>query len=537
MAQAYAYTVYRGTFIQTPRLPESTAKPKIELVRNRGALWVSSADGRIKGFDWQACDDASFRELMTRNAWVDVDAPETNGYGGNEVKVKIVHASEERNEFFFPGFIDTHIHAPQFPNVGLFGSSTLLDWLETYTFPVESGFGVQADQPNGDAKLPKDAPPSALRIYDQVVARTLSHGTTCASYFATIHVPATNVLAALCHSRGQRAFIGRVCMDNPDFCPPYYKDLSADDSLSATRSMIEYIHALDPKGTLVKPILTPRFAPTCTRPALEGLGKLAAEFNPPLHIQTHISENTNEVALVKELFPEAKNYADVYDRYNLLTKRTILAHAVHLTPDERNLVRRRDAKISHCPASNSALGSGVAPVRIFLDEGITVGLGTDVSGGYSPSILEAARQACLVSRLLGHTKSFCQPGIKHAHENGDADKPTLGREKLSVEESLYLATRGGAAVVDMADDLGGFDEGMIWDAQLIELGAVRELSENPFEVQTNGASSLVKTGPVGNVDLFGTETWEEKIHKWVWSGDDRNVKAVWVAGRLVHSRS
>ncbi|GLI79228.1 hypothetical protein PoHVEF18_007556 [Penicillium ochrochloron] len=537
MAQAFAYTVYRGTFIQTTRLPDSTPRPKTELVRNRGALWVSSADGRIKGFDWQARDEASFKELMTRNGWVDVDAPETNGYDGNEVRVKVVLASEESNEFFFPGFIDTHIHAPQFPNVGLFGSSTLLDWLETYTFPVESGFGAQADQPGGADTLPKDAPPSALRIYDQVVARTLSHGTTCASYFATVHVPATNALAALCHSRGQRAFIGRVCMDNPDFCPPYYKDLSADDSVSATRSTIEYIHALDPKGTLVKPIITPRFAPTCTRPALEGLGKLAAEFNPPLHIQTHISENTNECALVKELFPESENYADVYDRYNLLTKRTILAHAVHLTPDERNLIRQRDAKISHCPASNSALGSGIAPVRTLLDEGITVGLGTDVSGGYSPSILEAARQACLVSRLLGHTTSFCQKGEKHVHENGHADKPTIGREKLSVGESLYLATRGGAAVVDMADDLGGFDEGMIWDAQLIELGSVRDLSESPLDVLTDGASSLVKTGPVGNVDLFGSETWEEKIQKWVWSGDDRNVKAVWVAGRLVHSRS
>lgn len=326
-------------------------------------------------------------------------------------------------------------------------------------------------------------------------------------------------------------------MDNPDFCPPYYKDLSAEDSVGATRSTIEYIHALDPKGTLVKPIITPRFAPTCTRPALEELGKLAAEFNPPLHIQTHISENKNEIALVKELFPEEESYAGVYDKYSLLTKRTILAHAVHLTPNERDLIRQRDAKISHCPASNSALGSGIAPVRIFLDEGITVGLGTDVSGGYSPSILEAARQACLVSRLVGHTASFCHTGNKHAHENGQANKPTLGREKLTVEESLYLATRGGAAVVDMAGDLGGFDEGMIWDAQLIELGSVQDLSENPLDASTDGASRLVKPGPVGNVDLFGTETWEEKIHKWVWSGDDRNVKAVWVGGRLVHSRS
>lgn len=107
MAQAYAYTVYRGTFIQTPRLPDSSPRPKTELVRNRGALWVSSADGRIKGFDWQARDDASFKDLIVRNGWVDVDASETNGYDGNEVKVKVVIASEDRNEFFFPGFIGT----------------------------------------------------------------------------------------------------------------------------------------------------------------------------------------------------------------------------------------------------------------------------------------------------------------------------------------------------------------------------------------------------------------------------------------------
>jgi guanine deaminase len=317
-------------------------------------------------------------------------------------------------------------------------------------------------------------------------------------------------------------------MDNPDFCPAYYRDQSANDSISATRSTIEYIHTLDPKGALVKPIVTPRFVPTCTRPALEDLGKLVAEYDPPLHIQTHISENTSEVALVRELFPECPSYASVYDTYNLLTPRTILAHAVHLTADEFVLVRKRNAKISHCPASNAALGSGIAPVRLMLDEGITVGLGTDVSGGYSPSILEAARQACLSSRLLGHTAAFKEHEPHNGFEKND------GREKLSVAEALYLATRGGAAVVDMADEIGGFEEGMIWDAQLVELGSVKDLGECPLDAVSNG--SLVKPGPVGNVDLFGAETWEEKMQKWVWSGDDRNTKAVWVGGRLVHQR-
>lgn len=276
----------------------------------------------------------------------------------------------------------------------------------------------------------------------------------------------------------------------------------------------------------MKPIITPRFAPSCTRPALQSLGELAASYSPPLHIQTHISENINELALVKELFPEADSYADVYDKYNLLTPRTILAHAVHLSPDERALIRTREAKISHCPASNSALGSGICPVRTLLDEGITVGLGTDVSGGYSPSILEAARQACLVSRLLGQSAAW-----QRDHPQAD------GREKLSVQESLYLATRGGAAVVDMGSDLGGFDMGMLWDVQLIRLGGVKFVEKSPLDgVPGDGSADLVQAGPVGNVDLFGTETWEEKIQKWVWSGDDRNVKAVWVGGRLVHSR-
>ncbi|KAJ5208076.1 hypothetical protein N7449_002455 [Penicillium cf. viridicatum] len=530
----YAFTVYRGTFIQSV-LPDSGSKP--ELSRNQGALWVSAADGRIHGWDWQASDDSGFAELMSRSGWVDINAigaqDQVNGHV-SKTRVKIVTANEAQNEFFFPGFIDTHIHAPQYPNAGLFGSSTLLDWLETYTFPVESRFGSPPDPKTGHQTQtdPKETPLLAQQIYDQVISRTLSHGTTCASYYATNHVPATNALSSLCKTRGQRAFIGRACMDNPDFCVDYYRDFSADDSILATRQTIEFIHTLDPEGKLVKPIVTPRFAPSCTRLALQSLGELAASYSPPLHIQTHISENINELALVKELFPEADSYAAVYDKYNLLTPRTILAHAVHLSADERALIRTREAKISHCPASNSALGSGICPVRTLLDEGITVGLGTDVSGGYSPSILEAARQACLSSRLLGQSAAW-----QRDHPQGADGDGADGREKLSVQESLYLATRGGAAVVNMGSDLGGFDMGMLWDVQLIRLGGVKLVEKSPLDgVPGDGSADLVQAGPVGNVDLFGAETWEEKIQKWVWSGDDRNVKAVWVGGRLVHSR-
>lgn len=392
---------------------------------------------------------------------------------------------------------DTHIHASQYPNSGVFGSSTLLDWLEKYTFPLESSYGDSSDV----------APQKARTAYEKVISRTLSNGTTCAAYYATIHVPATNLLADLCLKRGQRAFIGRICMDNPAFCPDYYRDPSAEESITATEATISHILSIDPTGKFVAPIITPRFAPTCSPISLSGLGKLAASFDPPLRIQTHISENKNEVALVKQLFPDSSSYAEVYDCHGLITRRTILAHAVHLTRDEISLIHSKDAKVAHCPASNSALGSGLCPVRALLDDGITVGLGTDISGGYSPSVLEAVRQAVLVSRLVTCTAA-----------------EQTGRENLSVEEALYLATRGGAKVVDLADQIGGFEVGMYFDAQLIELGTVDETS--PGNVDDK----------IGTVDIFGWESWEEKIQKWVWSGDDRNVKAVWVNGKLVHQR-
>lgn len=305
-------------------------------------------------------------------------------------------------------------------------------------------------------------------------------------------------------------------MDRQEICPDDYRDESPAETIAATKATIEHIHSIDPEGDIVKPIITPRFAPSCTPRALEDLGNLAAVHDPPLHIQTHISENKDEVSLVKDLFPSSTNYADVYDKANLLTPRTILAHGIYLSQAERELIQARQAKISHCPASNSSLGSGICPVRLLLDSGITVGLGTDVSGGYSHSILEAVRHACLVSRLLRHTTL----------EKENPSTPA-GGETLSVEEGLYLATRGGAAVVDMADEIGGFDIGMSWDAQLIELGAVNR--------DTSGKLAGC-TGVLSNVDIFDWEDQTEKVHKWVWNGDDRNVRKVWARGRLVHAR-
>lgn len=383
--------------------------------------------------------------------------------------------------FFFPGFIDTHIHASQYPNAGIFGKSTLLDWLETYTFPMESSYA--------DLNV-------ARRNYTRVVSRTLSHGTTTACYYATVHVEATNLLSDICLAKGQRAFVGRVCMDR--MSPTYYRDESVETAVAHTEACISHIRSIDPGHALITPVITPRFAPSCTTPVLAELGKLHKETQYP--VQTHISENKSEIELVRELFPDSKHYTDVYDQAGLLSPKTILAHCVHLSLEEKTVIKARESKISHCPASNTAITSGTAKVRELLDFGLTVGLGTDVSGGYSPSILEEVRQAILVSRHV-------------AMENGDA-------AKLSTEEALYLATRGGAKVVGLEDRIGGFEVGMDWDAQIIELGSVSESGE-----MSQGE---------GPVDIFMQESWHDRVNKWVYNGDDRNTTAVWVKGRLVH---
>ncbi|CAI6339972.1 unnamed protein product [Periconia digitata] len=476
-SQTIAKTVYAGAFVHSISLTE------LEICEN-GAIGVDEA-GVIQFIERNGSE-----EWKEKEGWQSAKVVRLDGKG-----------------FFFPGFIDTHTHAPQHPNTGLFGKTTLLDWLSTYTFPLEASL----------SSLPK-----AHRIYTNFVSRTLSNGTTTCAYYATRHVPATNLLSSICLARGQRALVGRVCMDS--LSPEYYRDASIDSAVADSRACVEYTRSIDPTGAIVRPIITPRFAPSCTAPCLAALGALARETHS--YIQTHVSENTSEIQLVAQLFPESKSYTDVYDTANLLTEKTILAHAIHLSKQERDTIRARGAKISHCPASNTALTSGCCRVRQLLDEGLTVGLGTDVSGGFSPSILEQVRQAIWTSR-------FVAMGDPSA---GAAD----GKAKLSTAEALFLATRGGAQVVGLADSVGGFEVGKEWDAQMVTLGegvadgaGEGQVDVDAFEVGGTSTALLEST----NVDVFGWESSEELVEKWVYSGDDRNCAAVWVRGRLVHKRN
>ena len=447
---------------------------------------------------------------------------------------------------------DTHIHASQHPNAGIFGKTTLLDWLHTYTFPLESSLSSLH---------------LARRVYSRCVSRTLSHGTTTASYFATLHVESTNLLADICLQKGQRAFIGRVCMDS-DLSPEYIRDESPEKAIADTEATIAHINAIDPHHNLITPVITPRFAPSCTSPLLQQLGHLASTTHLP--IQTHISENPSEISLVHSLFPTHTSYAHVYDAHSLLTPRTVLAHAIHLSPSERSLVKQRQSKISHCPVSNTSLSSGLCPVRELLDQGITVGLGTDVSGGYSSSILTAAREAGMVSRTVAALtpESQSQDGHKQGEkevdgrnpdpnpatsnaEAPDADKAadqkeprystsSKDRKKLSVEECLYLATRGGAACLNLSHKIGDFSVGMEWDAQLIQLSTVAPPSPPGESVDGGEIIPAVELElndeDEGLVDLWGKETWSEKVAKWLFCGDDRNTRKVFVRGRLVYER-
>lgn len=363
--------------------------------------------------------------------------------------------------------------------------------------------------------------------------------------------------------KGQRAFIGRVCMDS-SVNPSYYRDESPEQALEATRATIDYIHHIDPQRSLISPIITPRFAPSCTSALLKGLGNLAASpllhkpDEPPLPIQTHISENTSECALVASLFPDQKDYASVYDAHGLLTPRTVLAHAVHLSPSERALIKSRGSGVSHCPISNTSLSSGLCPVRTLLDEGVEVGLGTDVSGGFSPSVLVAAREAALVSRTVAALRKNEEDAAVAALATGlsnhrsaniphtaDIGHPLNGsdRKKLLVEECLYLATQGGAQVLGLGDRIGSFEVGKEWDAQLVKIEEVpsyrpdhEDASDDEEDDDRDHGGDDTAGVDEGPVQFWGDISWSDKVAKWVFCGDDRNTEMVFVKGRLVHQR-
>ncbi|XP_056379070.1 guanine deaminase isoform X2 [Hyla sarda] len=406
------------------------------------------------------------------------------------------------SEFFMPGMIDTHIHAPQYTFIGTGMERPLLEWLEYTTFPIEDTFS--------DVEI-------ASNIYRTVVRRTLKFGTTTACYFATIHTDASIVLADTASQYGQRAFIGKVCMDHNDVYEKYCE--TSEESIRETERFVEALKKK--KYDRVKPIITPRFAISCSERLLNELGKLANEHD--LHIQSHISESPAEIKEVLRLFPGYKNYTEVYNRNKLLTNKTVMAHGCYLTNEELHVFRERGAAISHCPNSNISLCSGHLDVQNALNHRVKMGLGTDVAGGYSMSLLDTIRKAIEASKIIfmerskserynNETEKEQKKNVMPEGINADDQNGILQFEKkvLSYKEAFRLATMGGSEALSIDHLTGNFEVGKEFDALLINPDAI----DSPFEV-------------------FSDISKEELLQRFLYLGDDRNIRAVYVAGRCV----
>jgi guanine deaminase len=380
--------------------------------------------------------------------------------------------------FLVPGFVDTHTHAPQYAFTGT-GRIPLLEWLKRYTFPTEARFA--------DLSV-------ARGVYERSVAQHVRNGTTCCCYFATIHVEASVLLAEIVSRAGQRAFVGKVNMDQN--APEFYIE-ATQTSLRETERFVDAVLKLG--NPLVRPIVTPRFAVSCTAELMSGLARIAEQHK--LLVQSHISENVDEIAFVRSLFPAARDYTDVYDRCGLLSARTIMAHGVHLSAEERRVLRDRRVGISHCPNSNLSLHSGILDVLQLVHDGVKVGLGTDVAGGYSPSMLDAMRYCTVASSALSIGRM----------QSGAGDKD--GAERLDFREAFFLATLGSAQLVNLDDRVGNFAVGKDFDALIVDPRA----PGSPF-------------------DVFSYDSTEDVFSKFIFLGDDRNIVAVFVNGVEIKGR-
>ncbi|OHT04142.1 Amidohydrolase family protein [Tritrichomonas foetus] len=388
-------------------------------------------------------------------------------------------------QFFVPGLIDTHIHAPQYAFLGCGLDLPLLEWLNTYTFPAESKFSDLEH---------------AKRIYNAVVKRTLACGTTTAVYFATIDKNASIILADICRSNGQRAYVGKVSMDRNS--PDYYIEKTQEAIENAKQFVDELLSQNSSlNDDLTSPILTPRFVPTCSSELMKGLADIHNE-NPSLLIQSHVSENLNEIEWVKSLHLDSEHYCGVYESHGLLNSRTILAHGVHLTDNELQLLAKTKSTIAHCPSSNFQLFSGACDVRRLQQANVNVSLGTDAAGGESISMIHSMRNALLCSRAVMFNRRTSNKEDESSQEKVEEYKP------LTVPDVLYLATECGAKAVGLENRIGNFTVGKEFDALLVDMNA-------------------------GISDCFGTEKLTDLLDKFVHQGDDRNVIQVYVRGKLV----
>ncbi|MBL6426940.1 MAG: guanine deaminase [Maritimibacter sp.] len=360
-----------------------------------------------------------------------------------------------------PGFIDAHAHYPQTGIIASWGKR-LIDWLNTYTFPEEARFG--------DAGYAAEV---ASRYFDLV----LSNGTTTTVSFCTIHPESVGAYFAEAQKRGMRVFGGKTCMDRN--APDNLRD-TAQSAYDDSKRLLARWHG---QGRLSY-VITPRFAPTSTPEQLEALGSLWAE-NPSCLMQTHLSEQTEEIEWVMGMFPEATDYTDIYDRFGLLREGALMGHAIHLSARERARLKEVGASLIHCPTSNTFIGSGLFDMAGLRAEGQKVGLATDTGGGSSFSMLRTMAAAYEVGQLRG--------------------------TPLHPAHLLWLATAGSAEAIGMGQTIGRLAPD--YEADLVVL----DLASTPGIEQRAGRAETI---------------WEQ-VFPTIMMGDDRAVAATYVAGQRV----
>jgi guanine deaminase len=384
--------------------------------------------------------------------------------------------------YLLPGLVDLHVHAPQYPQLGQALDVPLEVWLHKYTFPLEARYA--------DIVF-------ARHSYRLLVDDLLANGTTTALYFATIHRDATRVLVDTCLERGQRALVGKVAMDNPDQCPDYYRDASADAAIEGTQDLVDYVRTHpDNRHGLVSPAITPRFIPSCSDASLEGLGALAQACG--CHVQTHCSESDWEHGYV--LARHGMTDTESLDRFGLLGRRSVLAHANFITASDMETILARRSAVAHCPLSNAYFANAVFPLKAVLEKGLNVGLGSDISGGPSASLFEGMRGAVMASRML---ETGTDPDLPPARRG------TRGSARIDFRHAFHLATAGGGIALDL--QVGQFAPGYHFDAIAIDTDAEG-----------------------GSIRLMGDlDDGDRILQKIVYSASRANIAAVWVDGRNV----
>lgn len=370
-----------------------------------------------------------------------------------------IEVTDYAGKLIVPGFIDCHVHFPQLDIIGSYGAQ-LLDWLNQYAYPVEAKF---AD------------PDHAREVANAFVDELLRNGTTTALVFGTVHAHSADAIFEAAEARNMRLIAGKVLMDSN--CPEELRD-SPDSGYAESKALIERWHG---KGRLGYAI-TPRFALTSSPEQLAAAGKLADEY-PDTWIHTHLAENMDEVEQIARQFPDSRSYLDVYEQFGLVRERAVFAHCLHMNDQDRASMAANRAAAAFCPTSNLFLGSGLFDLTAMREAGVCCGLGTDVGGGTSLSLLRTASEAYKVLHLREHA--------------------------LPATQALYLATLGAAEALRLDDKIGNFEEGKEADF------AVLDFKGSNLTARRCAAASTI----------------EEKLFALMTLADDRNIAATYVEGR------